>query len=147
MNQAPPSETSGASSASAIPDDQRHDDGAQQHRLLLDGVAASERLRDEAGRAGAQEVEGRKDDVENDRAGRQPAEQRGIAEMADDGRIDEADQRRRQIGERHRHRDRQDRAVVDDEIASWRGRLRTLIQKQAPWSGSFGWTAHRHRPG
>ena len=117
MNQAPPSDTSGASERQRDADGQPDDDGAQQHRPLFDGVAAPERLRDQAGRAGAQEVEGREDDVEDDGAGRQAAEQRGIAEMADDRRIDKADQRRRQIGERHRHGDRQHRAVVDDEIA------------------------------
>ena len=117
MNQAPPSDTSGASSASVMPIASADDDGAQQHRLLLDGVATPERLGDEARRAGAQEIEGRKDDVENDGAGRQAAEQRGVAEMADDRRVDQADQRRRQIGERHRHGDRQHGAVVDDEIA------------------------------
>ena len=39
-----------------------------------------------------------------------------VTEMADDGGVDEADQRRRQIGERHRHGDREDRPVVDNEI-------------------------------
>ena len=93
------------------------DDGAQQHRLLFDRIAAPEGLGDEAGRAGAQEIEGRKGDVEDDGAGGQPTEQRGVAEMADHGRIDEADHRRRQIGKRHRDGDRQNRPVVDDEIA------------------------------
>ena len=49
-------------------------------RLFLERVAAAESLRDEAGRAGAQEIEGREHDVENDRAGGQPAEQRRVAE-------------------------------------------------------------------
>ena len=117
MNHAPPSDTSGASSASVMPITSDTTTARSSTACSSDRVAAPERLGNEACRAGAQEIEGRKDDVEDDGAGRQAAEQRGITEMADDGRVDEADQRRRQIGERHRHGDRQHRPVVDDEIA------------------------------
>ena len=63
------------------------------------------------------------------RAGRQAAEQCGVAELADHGGVDQADQRRRQIGERHRHGDRQHRAVVDDEGS---GAGVDAIQSMAP---------------
>ena len=117
MNQPPPCDTSGASSANEMPITSDTMMARSRTACSSVGVAASERLRDQARRSGAQEVEGRKDDVENDRASRQPAQQRGVAEMADHGRVDEADQRRRQIGKRHRHGDRQYGAIVDDEVA------------------------------
>ena len=90
-------------------------DGSPEHRLFLGGVAAAEGLGDETGRAGAQEIEGGEDDVEDERAGGQAAEQRGVAELADHRRVDQAEQRRRQIGERHRHGDGEHRTVGDDE--------------------------------
>ncbi len=95
--------------------DNRDQHGAPEHRLFLQLVAAPESLGDEAGGAGAQEIEGGEDDIEDQRAGRQPAEQRRVAELADHRRIDDAEQRRRQIGERHRHGDGEHRAVGDDE--------------------------------
>ncbi len=95
----------------------RHGDreGAPEDRLLLGLVAAAERLRDQTGGAGADEVEGGEDDVEHQRAGGEAADQRRVAELADDGGIDQAEQRRGQIGERHRHGDRQHRAMRDRE--------------------------------
>ena len=86
-----------------------------EHRLFFDCVTAAESLGDERGRAGAQEIEAGEDHVEDNGARCQAAQQRGIAELPDDRRVDQADQRRRQIGERHRHRDRQDRPVGDVE--------------------------------
>ena len=53
----------------------------QNTALLLRLVAASEGLRDEARGARAQEIEGGEDDVEDDRACGQAAEQRGIADI------------------------------------------------------------------
>jgi len=95
--------------------DDRDQHGAPQHRLLLQRVAASEGLSDEAGGARAQEVEGGEDDVEDQRSRRKAAEQRRIAELADHRRVDDAEQWRRQIGKRHRNGDRQHRTVGDGE--------------------------------
>ena len=44
-------------------------------------------------------------------ADRHAADQRRIAELADDAEADDADERRRQIGERHRQRDGEHAAV------------------------------------
>ena len=87
------------------------DQCADEHRGDLAAVVGADGLGDEAGRAGAEEIEGREDEVEDERADRDTADQRRIAELADDGEIDHADQRRRQIGERHRHGDGEDAAM------------------------------------
>ena len=90
---------------------QRDHRGAPEHRLFLARVIAPEGLRHQAGRARAQEVERREDHVENDRAGGEAAEQGGVAELSHDRCVNEAEHRRRQIGERHRHRDGERQAV------------------------------------
>ncbi len=91
------------------------DDGERQrppeHGLLFQRVAASHRLGDEAGRAGAEEVEGGEDQVEDDGAGGEAADQRRVAVLADDRGIDNADQRRRQVGDHHRHGDAEHQPV------------------------------------
>ncbi len=95
------------------------DDGKQQGAIGggadLVAVVGAERLGDQPGRARAQEVEGGEDEIEDQRADRDAANQRRIAQLADDAEIDHADQRRRQIGERHRHGDRQNAAMRDLE--------------------------------
>ena len=52
--------------------------------------------------------------------------------LADDRRIDQAEQRRRQIGERHRHGDRENEAVGHVERPR-RASSRQLVPTQAPW--------------
>ena len=113
------------------PGDDRDQHGTPEHRLLLQLVAPSEGLRDQARRSRAQKVEGGEDQVERQRAGGKAAEQRGVAELADHRRVDNAEKRRRQIGERHRHGDGQHRSVGDDEMS--RGGLgRSLVQGLLP---------------
>ena len=95
--------------------DDRDQHGPPENGLFLQRIAAPESLGDEAGGAGTQEVEGGENDVEHQRARGQAAEEGGVAELPDHRRVDDAEQRRRQIGERHRHRNRQHRAIGDDE--------------------------------
>jgi hypothetical protein len=92
-------------------------EGAPEHGLLLGLVSPPEGLGDETGRRRAKEVEGREDDVEDDRADGEPADQGGIAQLADHRHVDDAEQRGRQVSERHRHRDRKHHAVGDREGA------------------------------
>lgn len=95
--------------------DDRDQHGAPEHRLFLQGIAAPKRLCDEPGGARAQEIERGEDDVEDQCAGRQAAKQGGIAELADDSRVDQAEHRRRQIGKRHRHGDGEHGTIGDDK--------------------------------
>ena len=79
-----------------MPHDERDDQRTPENRLLLRLVAAAEGLRHQPGGGGAQEIEGGEDQVEEDRADREPGKQRRLAETADDGGIDQTEQRRRQ---------------------------------------------------
>ena len=95
------------------------DDGERQcapeHGLLLERVAPPHRLRDEAGGSGPEEVEGGEDEIEDDGAGGKAADQGRVAELADDRRVDHADQRRRQIGDHHRNGDAEHQPVRHHE--------------------------------
>ena len=89
---------------------------ADEERTPVDGllfglVTTPECLRNQAGRRGAQEIEGGEDQIEQDGADGQAADQRRIAQPADNRHVHQAQQRRGQIGKRHRNGDRQDQAV------------------------------------
>ena len=98
-------------------DREREDQGAGEPGGGLAPVAGADRLRDQAGGAGAEEIEGDEDDVEDQRADRHAADQRRVAELADHAEVDHADQRRREVGERHRHGDGEHAAMGDLEGA------------------------------
>jgi len=76
------------------PDADGKDERAVERCGDLAAVAGTECLGDEAGGAGAQEVERQEDDVEDQPADRDAADQRRVAELADDAEIDDADERR-----------------------------------------------------
>jgi len=108
------------SNATAI---ERHLAGLDREMAGIVRIAATEGLGHECRGAGAQEVEAGEDHVEGHRACRQSAEKGRIAELADNSGADKPDEGRRQIGQRHRHGDRQHRAVGDGKrhgAALWR---------------------------
>ena len=93
----------------------RQDEGAIERRRDRPSVPCPQRLRHQAGGSGPQEVEGQEDDVEDQSADGNAANQRRVAEAADDAEADDADERRRQVGERHRQGDGEDASVGDGE--------------------------------
>ena len=99
-------------------DGERKQQSAGEPGRRLAAVVGAHRLGDEAGGAGAEEIEGSEDEIEDQRTDRHAADQRRIAELADDAEIDDADDRRGQVGERHRHRDGEHATVGDFEGAA-----------------------------
>ena len=81
------------------------DQGADERRALLGGVAGAKGLRGEPRRPHAQKTETPEDKVENDGGGGDRAEKMRLAEPANNRRVGDAEQRRRQMGERHRQRE------------------------------------------
>ena len=97
---------------------------------------------------GAQEIEGGEDDVEDQRADGKAAEQRGVADLADHADIDDADERRRQIGERHRHRDGEHAAMGDGEGSlALVGSHGALVSGSAVVGRAMAGEANRHSGG
>jgi len=81
------------------PQGERQQQGAQQRRAQLLHVAGAEGLGREAGGTHAQEAEAPKQETEDHRADRHPADVGGIRQTADHGGIDRAEQRRRKVGD------------------------------------------------
>ena len=101
-------------------DDGGKEQGAREHGALLDRVAGAERLRRERHRAHAQEAEQPEEGVEHQRGHRDAAEEVRLAEPPDRRGADDAEQRRRQVGEHRRPGDGEDAGVGDDRWASGR---------------------------
>ena len=95
---------------------------ADEDGIHLGAVLRPESLRGQSGGAGAQEIEDREDDVEDDGADRDAPDQRRLAEPSDGGGVDDPDQRQREVGERHRHGEAEDRAVRHREGTDGGGR-------------------------
>ncbi len=102
---------SGANAARSDACNQSYGERPPENRLLFRRVVASKRLSNKASRSGANEIEAGEDDIEYNGASGKAAKQRGVTELANDGGIHQSEQWRRQIGERHRNGDGQDRAM------------------------------------
>ena len=85
-------------------------------RYCRSARARADRARHLRRRSVREEVEHREGAAQQEPGCAEGRELRG-SEVADDRRVDQPDQRRRQIGERHRHGNRQHGAVIDHEIA------------------------------
>ena len=97
------------------PGDSRDDERAEKNRDQLLFIASAKSLCRQAGRTGAQEIEGDEDDVEDNRANRYAAKKRGVSELSDHCGVDDANEGDRDIGERHRHGEAEDHTVGDVE--------------------------------
>ena len=84
-----------------------------KRRALLGRVIRPERLRGESRRSHAQETETPEEEIENDGGGGDRAKKMRLTEPADDRRVGDAEQRRRQMRERHRQREPHDTGVAD----------------------------------
>src|SRR5208283_3337450 len=116
---------SGGKRAKADPGDRRleanhndadghgNDQGAQERSVLLAPVICPQGLRGEPRGSHAQETKTPKEKVEHDSRGGDGAEKIRLSEPADHRRIGNAEQRRRQMGERHRQGEPRYAGVAD----------------------------------
>ncbi len=95
---------------------ERERDDQRAHHVQADagGVAGAVRLRDEAGRAHAQEAEAPEHEIEEQSAERDAAEILRAVEVAGDGRVHRAEDRLGQVRQDDREREREDAPVRDD---------------------------------
>ena len=86
-----------------------------EYRLKLPLVFPAEGLRGKSRRRRPEEAEAAIDEIEEDCGDRQARQGFGLSQSADDGRVCQPEQRRRQKAERHRHRNRKHQPMGDRE--------------------------------
>ena len=94
-------------------DGEGNNQGALQRRALLGSVIRPHRLRGEPRRSHAQETKTPEKKVEDDRGGGDGTEKMRLSEPANHRHIGDAEERGRQMGERHRQREPGHAGVAD----------------------------------
>ena len=89
------------------------DERSRKRPIHVPSIACAGCLRGEACRRHAQGAEAPEQEIEDHRSERDRAQQMGLAEPSDDGCVDEAEQRRRDVGQGHGECQHQHAPMID----------------------------------
>ena len=110
----------------------RDDDCPPEDRLLFHRVFRTHGLCNQSGRAGTQEIEYRQQEIEDQRANRQTADQLGLSHLADNAHIDKSEKRRGDRSKRHGNGDQHHHPVCYFERPCYATTLQRLVHDACP---------------